>query len=213
MNGCGKAGSHGSLRLALQPIGTASRGASGRGRGSGAVGACISENARCTENSYLHGHQWVSLSTRQTRPFAPGWGHSAQAAGDDGATEDCTDRFCRPCCSSWPQLRFAADSPLEEAGFELPVPRKEELLLRVPDAPHAAGRAVTADPCERQQRDATCRSFRACSANREAIKRCDGGKESLCARSRRSRASSPGSTVGSHRCTPRERINPWLRFA
>jgi hypothetical protein len=46
------------------------------------------------------------------------------------------------------------DCPLEEAGFELPVPRKEDMLLRAPDAPHAAGRAVTADPCERQQRDA-----------------------------------------------------------
>jgi hypothetical protein len=47
--------------------------------------------------------------------------------------------------------RFAHDSLLEGGGFEPSVPRKEEMLLRVPDAPHAAGRAVTADPCERQQ--------------------------------------------------------------
>jgi hypothetical protein len=36
----------------------------------GSVGACISENARASGNSYLHGHRRVSGSRRQPKPFA-----------------------------------------------------------------------------------------------------------------------------------------------
>ena len=42
----------------------------------GPVGACISENARASGNSYLHGRRRISGSRRQTKPFAARWGPS-----------------------------------------------------------------------------------------------------------------------------------------
>jgi len=51
----------------------------------GPVGACISENARASGNSYLHGHRRVSASRRQTKPFAARWGGRKRA--HDSATD------------------------------------------------------------------------------------------------------------------------------
>src|SRR6202035_5482035 len=42
----------------------------------GPVGACISENARASSNSSLHGRRRISGSRRQTKPFAARWGRS-----------------------------------------------------------------------------------------------------------------------------------------
>ena len=39
-----------------------------------AAGSYISENARPSGNSYLHGHRRVSASRRQTKPFVARWG-------------------------------------------------------------------------------------------------------------------------------------------
>jgi hypothetical protein len=38
------------------------------------VGACISENARASGNSYIRRHRRVSASKRQTKPFTARWG-------------------------------------------------------------------------------------------------------------------------------------------
>jgi hypothetical protein len=67
----------------------------------GPVGACISENARASGNSYFHGHQRISGSRRQTKPFAARRGRPSRKQHGPPMWDNLHE-----------EIRFATDSPV-----------------------------------------------------------------------------------------------------